>query len=166
MGKNIVLIGLPGSGKTTVGALLARQLKKKLLDTDAMIEEKEKCSIPEIFAQKGEEYFRAVETTCAKEAARERDAVIATGGGIVLKAENMEALEQNALVCFLDRSPRDIAQNVDVSGRPLLKGQQEKIYQLHRDREPLYRKYAHGVYSGETPEEVAQAIAAAYERTE
>ena len=166
MGKNIVLIGLPGSGKTTVGRLLAERLGRAFLDTDTLVEQKEGRSIPEIFAAEGEAYFRAVETACAREAAAADGAVIATGGGMVLRAENMEALGQTGAVYFPDRSPEEIARSVDVSGRPLLKNQREKIFRLHEEREPLYRRYARARFSGGTPEEVAEAIALMFEMTE
>ena len=166
MGKNIVLIGLPGSGKTTVGELLAESMGRTLVDTDAMIVEKEGRSIPEIFAAEGETYFRALETQCAKEAAQMADVIIATGGGMVLKQENMEALRETGAVYFLDRSAQAIADSVDVSGRPLLKDDREKIFRLQKERDKLYRKYADAVYSGGTPAELADTIQLMFEMTE
>ena len=133
MGKNIVLIGLPGSGKTTVSALLAAAMGRRAVDTDEMVVRKEGRSIPEIFAAQGEAYFRAVETACAKEAGQLENAVIATGGGMVLKAENMAALKQNGKVYFLDRPAQEIAGSVDTSGRPLLKDDREKIFRLQKN---------------------------------
>ena len=159
-----MLIGLPGSGKTTVGALLAQRLHRPLLDTDAMVEEREGRTIPEIFAQRGEAYFRAVEAACAAEAARRQDAVIATGGGIVLRQDTMELLRHSGVVCFLDRAAQEIAESVDVSGRPLLKDRRERIFQLQKERDHLYRRYAHGIYAGAAPAELAEAIAADYEQ--
>ena len=166
MGKNIVLIGLPGCGKTTVGALLARAMQRTLVDTDEMIVKKEGRSVPEIFAEEGEPYFRAAETACAKEAAQMTDAIIATGGGMVLNPENMAALKKNGVVYFLDRSAQEIAKSVDVSGRPLLKDDREKIFRLQKEREKLYRKYADAVYSGGTPAELADTIQLMFEMTE
>ena len=166
MKKNIVLIGLPGSGKTTVGSLLAEKLGRKLVDTDALVEQREGCSIPQIFAQKSEQYFRDAETACARQAAAMEGVVIATGGGLVLRPENMAALKKTGVVYFLDRTPEDIAGSVDVSDRPLLKDDREKIYRLHEQRDPLYRKYAAAVLSGGTPGELADTIALLFSMTE
>ena len=166
MGKNIVLIGLPGSGKTTVSALLAAAMGRRAVDTDEMVLQKEGRSIPEIFAAQGEAYFRAVETACAKEAGQLENAVIATGGGMVLKAENMAALKQNGKVYFLDRPAQEIAGSVDTSGRPLLKDDREKIFRLQKERDGLYRRYADAVFSGGTPQELAETIQLMFEMTE
>lgn len=166
MGRNIVLTGLPGCGKTTVGQLLAAWTGRVFVDTDEMIAAREGRSIPEIFAAEGEDYFRDVETACAKEAARLEDAVIATGGGMVLRAENMAALAETGVVCFLDRGVDELAGSVDISGRPLLQEGREKIYRLHRERDALYRKYAAAVCMGVSPEETAEAVLRAVAREE
>lgn len=166
MGKNIVLIGLPGCGKTTVGELLAKAMHRPLLDTDAMVVEKEGRSINEIFAAEGEDYFRAAETACAKAVAAREDCIIATGGGMVLRKENMDALKRNGVVYFLDRSAKEIARSVDVSGRPLQKDDPERIFRLQKERDKLYRRYADAVYSGGTPKALAQTIQLMFEMTE
>lgn len=166
MGKNIVLIGLPGCGKTTVGKLLAKAMNRPLLDTDAMVVEKEGRSINAIFAAEGKAYFRVVESACAKEAGARQDCIIATGGGMVLKKENMDALKQNGVVYFLDRSAKEIAKSVDVSGRPLQKDDPARIFRLQKERDKLYRKYADAVYSGGTPKDLAETIQLMFELTE
>lgn len=166
MGKNIVLIGLPGCGKTTVGKRLSKAMGRRFLDTDAMVIEKEGRSINEIFAAEGENYFRAVETACAVEAGAMEDCVIATGGGMVLRKENMDALKKNGVVYFLDRSAKEIAKQVDVSGRPLQKDDPNRIFRLQKERDKLYRRYADAVYSGGTPKELAETIQLMFEVTE
>lgn len=139
--KNIVLIGMPGSGKTSVGAVLAETLGRKLLDTDAMVEAVEGVPVAAIFDQWGERYFREVESAMAKKAAAEKNAVISTGGGMVLRPENMEALGATGILCFIDRSPEEIA-GEDHTGRPLIGADRDKVFSLYRQRIGLYRGYA------------------------
>lgn len=113
--QNIVLIGMPGSGKSTIGKALAEKLGRAFTDTDGIITEKYGV-ISEIFAQKGEEYFRNIETEAVKETAKKSGVVIATGGGAVLRQENVTALKQNGVIFFLNRPLEDI---VPTSDRPL-----------------------------------------------
>ncbi|NCB62078.1 MAG: shikimate kinase [Clostridia bacterium] len=156
--KNIVLIGMPGSGKTSVGVLVAQALGRALLDTDAMVEGAEGVPIPTLFGQWGEEYFRDVESSMARKAAAAQGAVISTGGGMVLRPENMEALGATGIVCFLDRSPEEIVQD-DHTGRPLIGGDREKVFALYARRITLYQQYAQvTIPSRGTAEETAQAL--------
>lgn len=113
--RNIVFVGMPGSGKTTIGKVLAEKLGKTFVDTDDLIVEKY-GNISELFAQKGEEYFRDIESEQLKIAAKMNGAVIATGGGAVLRKENIDALKQNGVVFFLNRPIEDIIPTKD---RPL-----------------------------------------------
>ena len=113
--QNIVLIGMPGSGKSTIGKALAEKLGRDFIDTDDMIKEKY-GDISEIFASKGEKYFRDIETQAVKEASKKSGVVIATGGGAVLRQENVDALKQNGVVFFLNRPLEDI---IPTSDRPL-----------------------------------------------
>lgn len=139
--KNIVLIGMPGSGKTAVGALAAERLGRKLLDTDAMVEAAEGMTIPELFSRRGEGYFRDCESAAVQRAASEQNAVIATGGGAVLRPENVAALRETGVICFLDRPPEEIAEE-EHGGRPLIGGDREKVFELYRRRISLYRAAA------------------------
>lgn len=113
--QNIVLIGMPGSGKSTVGKALAEKLGRNFVDTDDIITEKHGV-ISEIFASKGEAYFRDIETETVKAIAKQSGIVIATGGGAVLRKENVDALRQNGVIFFLNRPLEDI---IPTSDRPL-----------------------------------------------
>lgn len=113
--RNIVLIGMPGCGKSTVGKALAQKLGKQFVDTDEMIVSKH-GNISDIFENKGEKYFRDIETEQIKIAAKMNGTVIATGGGAVLRKENVDALSQNGVIIFLNRP---IEQIVPTSDRPL-----------------------------------------------
>lgn len=139
-GENVVLIGMPGSGKTTVGEIIAEQLGYKFVDLDGMIEEKY-GAIPELFSR-GEDYFRRCETACANEAAQISPAVIATGGGIVTRNENMQALARTGTVFFLNRSVENILRDIVQETRPLLKDGLGKLYELYDKRINLYKEYA------------------------
>ena len=101
--KNIVLIGMPGCGKSTVSALLGQVLKREVVDTDSLVVENEKRSIPEIFASDGEEYFRACETKAVSDCTKKSTLIIATGGGAVLREENRYFIKQNSFVVWLKR---------------------------------------------------------------
>ena len=131
--QNIVLIGMPGSGKTTIGKALAGRMNKSFIDTDDMIVSQYGV-ISDIFAQKGEAYFRDIESLAVKEAAKKNGMIIATGGGAVLRRENVEALKQNGIVFFLNRPIEDI---VPTSDRPLssdfeaLKKRFEERYEIY-----------------------------------
>ena len=134
--RNIMLIGMPGSGKSTVGAALAASLNRKLVDVDERIVELAGCSIPEIFARDGEEGFRRIEHQALCQVSQESGLVIATGGGVVTRQENFDPMRQNSLIVWLLRDlsllPRD--------GRPL--SQTNSLTEMFRVREPMYRAAA------------------------
>lgn len=134
---NIVLVGMPGCGKTTVGKILAEKLSKNFIDTDDEIVKKLNRPIPEVFAEKGEQFFRDVETEVVKEQGKLLGSVIATGGGAVLRKENRNALKQNGTVIYLDRDISILA----TDGRPLSKDAEalKKIYEV---RKPIYESFA------------------------
>ena len=139
--KNIVLIGVSGCGKSTIGRLLAEKLQLPLYDVDIYIEKKQAKSIKDIFIQ-GEEYFRKIESEAVQEIVNKKGyKVISTGGGVVKIAENMKCLQDNSIVIFLNRNIETIAKDIDVSNRPLLFADVSKIYELYEERLPLYRKY-------------------------
>lgn len=159
---NLVLIGMPGSGKSTVGKILSRMLCMPLVDTDALVEQTAGKTIPELFAQEGESAFRDRETAAARQAAELDNTVIATGGGIILRPENMEALAATGLIFFRDRDLEDIV-GEDHMGRPLVGKDPDKLRILYTQRIDLYRKYAQYTISDtKTAEEAAARIAALY----
>lgn len=159
---NLVLIGMPGSGKSTVGKILSKMLCMPLVDTDALVEQTAGKTIPALFAQEGEAAFRDWETAAARQAAALDNTVIATGGGIVLRPENMEALSATGLIFFRDRALEDIVEE-DHMGRPLVGKDPDKLRILYTQRIDLYRKYAQYTISDtKTAEEAAARIAALY----
>ena len=132
MKDNIALIGFMGSGKSTIGRILAKYMDMKFIDIDKMIAAREKKSIPEIFSEKGEQYFRKLE----------RDIVIATGGGVIIDNENIKNLKETSFVVYLDCTIECIYERVKNSKtRPLLNVENmfEKIQELHQKRELLYK---------------------------
>ena len=115
--ENLVLIGMPGSGKSTVGKLLAEKMHREFLDTDDLIVQAAGMPIPEIFATYGEDYFRDLEARVIREQVADRNGlVVATGGGAVLRRENRDALGRNGRLYFLDRAPEELIPTED---RPL-----------------------------------------------
>ena len=132
--NNIVLTGMPGSGKSTIGKILAKELKKTFVDTDALIVEKEKREIPDIFATDGEKYFRTVESEVIRECATLKNSIISTGGGAILNPENVKNLMANGTIFFLDRKPEDL---VPTDDRPLA-NEKAKIMKLYEERLPIY----------------------------
>jgi shikimate dehydrogenase len=133
--ENIVLIGMPGSGKSTHGKLIAETLNKTFIDTDEEIEKLAAKSIPEIFAQDGEETFRKMETEVITRFGKESGLIIATGGGCVTRPANYRHLHQNATIIFTERETAELARD----GRPLSQGD---LHALHETRLPMYRRFA------------------------
>ncbi|MBR2499455.1 MAG: shikimate kinase [Clostridia bacterium] len=142
MDKNIVLIGMSGCGKTTIGKMLAKELNMDFADTDEIIEKEQKRLISDIFNTDGEAFFRCLETKCAQKVSLLKNTVISTGGGIILNEDNMNYLRKNAVIFYLKRSVDSIKTTVDTSNRPLLSKDIEKLYEMEKIRGPLYEKYA------------------------
>ena len=144
--KNLVLVGMMGTGKSTVGKSCAEALGMEFVDTDAVIEEREGASIPEIFKSRGEAAFRELERNVVKEFAEKYGQVIATGGGTVLCLENATALARNGYIVWLKASPEAILMRIgDVSNRPLLasaKDPLKKISKLIEQRKEHYQRVA------------------------
>lgn len=138
----IFLIGLPGSGKTTFGKLLAKERGLSFIDLDDYIEEKEQMNIPQIFEKYGEKYFRDLENIALLECSKLSNVVIATGGGIVINPANRRILKASKNVVYIKRNCSDIIKNVDMSNRPLLRENPEKVYELYEHRHNYYNESA------------------------
>ena len=150
---NIVLIGMAGCGKSTIGKRLAELLRKDLIDTDEMIVNIENKPIPEIFEESGEDYFRWCENLVVNIAGKEKNQIIATGGGVIVRPENYNPLKQNGIIVFINRD----ADLLPTNGRPL--SQMHGVKALYEKRMPLYRQFADIEVDGNgTVEEVANRI--------
>lgn len=136
--RNVVLIGMPSCGKSTIGKLIAEKLGKEFIDTDTLVEEKCGMPISEVFRHHSEEYFRETETDVIYSVSSLQGKVIATGGGVVLNPTNIELLKQNGTVFFIDRKLESLICTAD---RPL-SSTRESLLKLYDERYGLYKKYA------------------------
>jgi len=143
---NIVLIGYRGTGKSTVGKLLAARLGRELVSTDAEIVKRAKRTIPEIVAQEGWEYFRDRESEICRDLSTRDHLVIDTGGGAILRAQNVEALKRNGTVFWLEASVATITKRIGRDNqRPSLTGSKsvvDEIQEVLRERTPKYQAAA------------------------
>ena len=143
---NIVLVGYRGTGKSTVGRLLAARLGRELVSTDAEIVKRAQRTIPEIVAQDGWEYFRDLESGICRELAGRDQLVIDTGGGTILRVQNVEALKKNSTVVWLTASVETVAKRIGGdSQRPSLTGTNsfiDEIQDVLRERTPKYQAAA------------------------
>jgi shikimate dehydrogenase len=142
--SNLVLIGMPGSGKTSTGQLLAEKLRREFVDTDQAVHEQTGRSVPEIIRRDGEAFFRGLERDIIAEVTKTVGQVIATGGGSVLLKENRDALLQNGIIIYLNRPVRELP----ADGRPL----SVDLDALYAKRRPVYESLCH--YKIETAQDV------------
>ena len=155
---NLVLIGMPGCGKTVLGQMAAELLDKKFVDLDVEIEKRAGKKIAAIFAQDGEASFRALECAVCAEYAKETGLAISTGGGIVKNSENIRNLQQNGVLIYLDRPLAQLATN----GRPL-STDMDAVKKLYAERKPLYEAAAdQTVHNGGERTPAAQKIKEAF----
>ena len=138
--KNIVLIGMPACGKSTIGYWLSKKINYPFVDVDRYLEEKENRIISDIFSNEGEEYFRELETKYLKELSEKEGIIISTGGGAVKNKENIDILKENGIIVFLNRTIDDISRE-NHRNRPLLQNP-DNIRKLYDERIKLYRRYA------------------------
>lgn len=154
---NIVLIGLPGSGKTTVGRSLSEKINREFFDSDIEIEKSQGKAINEIF-KNGEEYFRNLETEILKILIAKENIIFASGGGVVERACNLDLLKDHYVI-FLDRSVEDILKDLDETTRPLLKDKPyENLKTISDKRRDNYLSTADFVVTGETVEATVNEI--------
>ena len=152
--KNIAIIGMPGCGKTSVGKALAKKLGRTFVETDDLIPQRAGKSIPDLFREDGEEAFRKIETEVLSDCAKQSGVVLATGGGVVTRPENLPLLRQNSVIVFLRRE----LQALPLDGRPL--SQKYGVQQLAKERLPLYRAWCDWeIESTGVIEETAERIA-------
>jgi shikimate kinase len=161
---NIVLIGYRGTGKSTVGRELAKRLRKTLVSSDAEIEKRAGCSIPEIVQRHGWEYFRDLESMVCEELAGQADVIIDTGGGAILRSRNVEALKKNGRVYWLTAEVETISRRIGGdTQRPSLTGTRsfvDEISEVLEERLPKYRAAADVTIATEglTPAQVAERV--------
>ena len=144
----LVLVGLPGSGKTTVGRQLARRLHLPFVDSDHAIENRLGCSVREYFEREGEDRFRDLESEVLADLCHSHQGVLSTGGGSVLRPINRERLRENGHVFYLRSSPEEVFRRLrNDQNRPLLQvtDPQARLRELFEVRDPLYRETAHYV---------------------
>ncbi len=163
---NLILIGYRGTGKSTVGKMLAEQLGRELISTDGEIVRRAQCSIPDIVQEKGWDHFRDLESEVCRDLSGKDNLVIDTGGGAILRQQNVEAFKKSGVVFWLTAEVPVIAARIGGdTQRPSLTGKKsfiEEIGEVLQDRSPIYEAAADHVIptDNRTPEQVAQAILA------
>ncbi len=143
---NVALIGFMGAGKSTVGRALAARMGKAFVETDALVEERAGMSVAEVFATRGEAVFRDLEAAAVCEAAGRQSCVIACGGGVVLRDENVMALRRSSVLVYLEVSPEAVVRRLGPRStvRPLLSGpdRARRVNELLQARRPVYESVA------------------------
>ena len=159
---NIILTGFMGTGKSTVGRLLAEKIGYRFIDTDTLIEQQAGTTVSEIFATQGEKAFRQLETDLVKKLAEKSGLVVATGGGLVLDRENVTMLSRTGQIFCLTAAAEEILHRVSRQGdtRPLLQEQDplQKITTLLQQRDHIYRQFPQISTTGKTPEKLVKEI--------
>lgn len=155
MEKNVVLIGMPSCGKSTIAKILSAETGKERIEMDEELVTQMGMRIKEAFAQHGETWFRDQETLLCHKIGEKEGCIVSCGGGVVIREENIETLRKNGIVIWVDRSLESLHGD---SSRPMVNSD-EKIRQLYEERIPLYRHYAqYRVENNGNPEEAAERI--------
>ncbi len=154
----IYLVGITGVGKTAIGRALAERLNYAFIDLDELIEIRESQTVTELF-KRGEAHFRNCESAALMALPRRPRTVVATGGGVVTRPQNIAFMRQTGTVVFLYRPLKGILQSLDVAQRPLLKAQPKRLYELYRARRSAYRRAAHHRISARRCRRAVQRIA-------
>lgn len=160
--NNIYFTGFMSSGKTTVSKLLSETLNKPLYDTDNLIINKTNLTINDIFMKFGEEYFRELETEILEEVSKKENAIISTGGGIILRDRNRQIMHETGKIIYLNAEFSVIEERLENArnSRPLLMEETEKIRKRFDDRQPLYKDcdFEIKITKDMTPEKIADII--------
>jgi len=168
MSRNIVLVGFMGTGKSSAGRMVAQRLGMEFVDMDEEIVRREGKSVPELFRERGEAAFRAIERALTVELSGKTGMVISTGGGIVLNPDNIRDFQRNGMVICLQAAPDEILARIGRdANRPLLQGGEklERISTLLAERKPLYDAIPDQIITaGHTPADTAEAVVAHYHK--
>lgn len=161
--NNIYLIGMMGSGKSTLADAVAAISPWKALDLDAAIVSDTGKTIPELFGQHGEAYFREVESNVLYDVHRLKNLVVATGGGIVLRKENVELMHHSGFIVYVERDVDAIIQSIDAESRPLLSANADNVRRIYEERRALYENAAMATVknNGSIEEAASQIVHAA-----
>jgi len=157
---NIYLIGFMGSGKSTIGKILSEKLNMKFVDLDKEIEKQEKMSIPEIFKEKGEKYFRNIEKNILEKMSKKSNLIVSTGGGVGADIDNLEKMKKTGTVIWLDVSLDEVFKRCEKDEkRPLLDQPYYKIKKLYNERKNIYSKADITVkVDNKSPDEISNEI--------
>lgn len=149
---HIFLTGIMGCGKSSIGRQLASLYQRTFLDLDEHIEHVQNCTISEIFKNRGEAYFRDLETSALKQIASKKNhtkLVIATGGGIVLRPENVQFMSMMGTIVWIDRPLENILDDIALSNRPVLAGDKNQLKKVMQERQAIYHQSAHIHFSNQ-----------------
>lgn len=163
MKQHVFLIGMPASGKTTVGRALSEKLNLPFYDLDTVLQEKKGKTIQNIIIYDGEPAFRQYELEALQELVQKSPSIIATGGGTILSEESNKLMRETGLVVFLHRTVPEILEDLDLEIRPLIKESIEYIFRLYEERYPLYERVCHmkilnSHHISDTVEAIAEAL--------